>query len=156
MNLMDAEQLVHSLMEKHGLLNHGWTFKWDNAVRRFGVCRYHRKEIGLSKKLVMINDVDKVKDTILHEIAHAIAGHGAGHGWRWKQVCIQIGAKPERCYSSKEVNVPESNYYAVCGACGVVHERSRARRYPNKRVSCKCQSGIDWDKRVLLEYKKRK
>ena len=99
-----------------------------------------------------LNGVDKVKDTILHEIAHAIAGYSAGHGQKWKDVCIQIGAKPERCYDSKTTNTPELKYKAVCGACGTIHQKSRLVNKTAKR-SCKCQSGKDWKDRVLLEFK---
>jgi len=117
MDLNKTEKLAIKLMDKHGLLDKGWCFEFDNSVRRFGVCKYYNKTIGLSKKLVEINDEDKVKDTILHEIAHAIVGRGNGHGQKWKDVCVQIGAKPE------------------------------------SRRSCKCQSGKDWNNRVLLEFK---
>lgn len=149
-----TENLAVSLMKKHGIWEQGWRFEWDNAKRRYGVCKYRSKTIGLSKNLVSLNTAEKTKDTILHEIAHAIAGYKAGHGWEWKQVCIRIGAKPERCYSD-DTNTPKLKYYAKCGACGKEHQRAKAFRKTVKRVSCNCQRGIDWDKRVLLEYKQR-
>ena len=74
MDLSVAEKLAISLMDRHGLLDKGWHFKYDNAVKRFGVCMFRPKVIGLSSKLTLLNDREKVKDTILHEIAHAIAG----------------------------------------------------------------------------------
>jgi predicted SprT family Zn-dependent metalloprotease len=152
MDLNKTEKLAIKLMDKHGLLDKGWCFEFDNSVRRFGVCKYYNKTIGLSKKLVEINDEDKVKDTILHEIAHAIVGRGNGHGQKWKDVCVQIGAKPERCYDTKDTNIPTLKYSAVCKACGTKHEKARLK-YKNARRSCKCQSGKDWNNRVLLEFK---
>ena len=152
MKLHEAETLGNTLMKLHGL--NDWTFKFDNSVRRFGACMYRGKIISLSRKMVEINNVSKVKNTILHEIAHAIAGYRAGHGNEWKEVCIRIGAKPERCYSSKDTNVVKLKYYAVCGACGKEHEKARIK-YKERKRSCLCQSGIDWDNRVLLEYKER-
>ena len=155
---MDAlsytENLAVSLMKKHGIWEQGWRFQWDNAKRRYGVCRYRTKTIGLSKNLVSLNTVERTKDTILHEIAHAIAGYKAGHGWEWKQVCIRIGAKPERCYTTEDTTVPLMKYYAVCGGCGKEHQRVKKMRVGAK-VSCKCQSGKSWNDRVLLEYKQR-
>lgn len=155
MNLITAENLAISLMKEHGIWDMGWRFQWDNAIKRFGVCKYRKKVIGLSKNLVSLNDEERVKDTILHEIAHAIAGHQAGHGWMWKNVCVRIGAKPERCYTTKDTAVPQMKYYAICGACGKEHQRQRALRKTIKRVSCLCQSGKNWDDRVLLQYKQR-
>ena len=154
MILQEAEILAVSLMKKHKIWNEGWTFKYDNAVRRFGVCKHRGKIIGLSKKLVEINGVDRVKDVILHEIAHAIAGYKAGHGELWREVCVKIGARPERCYSEEDTNTLKLKYYAKCGACGTEHQRSRIT-HKERRRSCNCQRGIDWNNRVLLEYKSR-
>lgn len=154
MILSEVETLAVSLMCKHGLLDKGWYFEFDNAVKRFGVCKFRSKCISLSKKMCELNGVDKVKDTILHEIAHAIAGHKAGHGSEWKKICVQIGAKPERCYNSDETNMVELKYYAVCGACGAVHQKARLK-LKHVRRSCKCQTGKDWRDRVLLEFKSR-
>ena len=155
MKLVDAETLAISLMMQHGIWYSGWEFQWDKSKRRFGVCKFSKKVIGLSMHLVSLNDEERVKDTILHEIAHAIAGPDAGHGQEWKKVCIRIGAKPETCYTKEDTVTPELKYYAVCGACGKVHERQRAFKKTVKRVSCNCQTGKNWDDRVLLEYKKR-
>ncbi len=152
MNLSDAEIMALKLMREHNL--QGWSFQFDRSVRRFGVCKYGRKIIGLSAHLTMLNNVENVRDTILHEIAHAIAGHKAGHGYEWKKVCIRIGAKPERCYDSEETVTPKLRYSATCGACGKEYQRSRAITH-SRKVSCKCQSGKDWSNRVLLEFKER-
>ena len=141
-------------MDKHGLLDKGWRFRYDNAVKRFGVCMFKPKVIGLSSKLTLLNDREKVKDTILHEIAHAIAGFKAGHGIEWKIVCERIGAKPERCYDTNETNNVELKYYAKCGACGKDYQKARLVIKDRKR-SCYCQVGIHWDNRVLLEFKTR-
>lgn len=155
MKLNDAQTLALKLMKKHNLIEKGWRFEFDNAVKRFGVCRFRRKVIGLSRKLVEVNDLDRVKDTILHEIAHAIAGHSAGHGNEWKRVCLRIGAEPERCYTSENTNVVQLKYYAVCGGCGKQHEKARIKRGFGVKISCKCQSGKDWNDRILLNFKSR-
>ena len=39
----------------------------------------------------------QVTDTILHEIAHALAGPGAGHGPAWKATASRLGATPKSC-----------------------------------------------------------
>ena len=154
MNLSQAQVLAVSLMRQHGIWNEGWRFQYDNSVRRFGVCKYRSKTIGLSHKLVTLNDEEKVKDTILHEIALAIAGFKAGHGFAWQQVCIRIGAKPERCYTKEDTNTPKLKYHAVCGGCGKVHEKARLVNKTSRRA-CMCQSHLPWDKKQILIFKTR-
>ena len=76
MDLNKAEELCKELMNKHGLSH--WKFQYDNSIRRFGVCKYNTYNesgvIGLSKKLVAVNEEKQVRDTILHEIAHVSIG----------------------------------------------------------------------------------
>jgi predicted SprT family Zn-dependent metalloprotease len=153
MNLLHAQQLAIQLMDEHGLLDKGWSIEFDTAKSRFGSCRYRSRVIGLSKPLTMANDLVQVKDTILHEIAHALVGVGHGHDNVWKRMCVAIGAKPERCYSAEDTNLIAGKYRAVCGGCGEVY--SRHKRVPtDRRHACKCQSHIkDWSKKKLLEYK---
>ena len=151
MNLHVAEMLAITNMKKHGLLNDGWKFKFDNAFRRFGRCNYTRKTITLSKRLVLINEQDKVVDTILHEIAHALCGFEAGHGSEWKETCIRIGAKPNRCYDGENVITPKMKWEAKCEACNKIIKRQRV---PNRNVkmACICQNHLPWDNKKLLTF----
>lgn len=107
--------LARSLMNQHGLQD--WTFTYDHAKCRAGICRYSRKTIQLSIHFVQRNSDEEITDTILHEIAHAIAGYKAGHGPEWKAVCRRIGAKPIRCYDSEKVDMPKGKYSAKCPSC---------------------------------------
>ena len=79
------------------------------------------------------NEDEEVYDTLLHEIAHALAGPGAGHGPVWKAICIKIGAKPHRCYG-EQVNMPQGRYQATCGGCQRVHHKHRR---PRGKYFCK-------------------
>lgn len=167
MDLREAQRLAERLMKENGLISPKWIFKFDNAKRRFGVCKYtyiNRAtkdvkcgHISLSKYLVSANDEKQVRDTILHEIAHALTP-GHGHDYVWKQKCIEIGAKPERCYSSKDVNTETvkatARYQATCGGCGIVHVKHRmtSTMWNQKKWACKCQSSKSWDKKILLKY----
>jgi predicted SprT family Zn-dependent metalloprotease len=152
MNLHQAQTLANELMTKHGISQLGWTFEYDNALKRFGVCKFRPQVIGLSRHLTALNDLERVKDVILHEIAHAIAGNKVGHGTSWKLACIRIGAKPQRCYSSKDTKTPTLKYQAVCGGCNKVYQKARIR-IKAVRVACKCQSNKPWNEKVLLEFK---
>src|SRR5690554_5113054 len=103
MNLYAARYLATQLIQQHGLA--GWTFAFDHARRRFGSCNYTRRQITLSRPLTLLNAEAEVRDTILHEIAHALTP-GDGHGDRWKAICRRIGANPSRCYTDHTVVSP--------------------------------------------------
>lgn len=126
MNTLKAMELAHAKMKEHGLDGKGWTFHFDKAKRRFGYCRYKLKTISLSRELTELNDEAKVLDTILHEIAHALAGPRAGHYRKWKYIASSIGATPTRCYGSDVVQ-PEHKWIGRCPAGHEVHRMKRMR-----------------------------
>jgi predicted SprT family Zn-dependent metalloprotease len=144
----DARNLAWQLMQQHGLSAQGWRFQFDHARRRFGACRYGRKLITLSRPLVLLNPEAEVRDTILHEIAHALCP-GDGHGVRWKQKCREIGARPARCYREESVAAPPraaARYEYGCGACGWWVERRRVT--VNRYVCARCRGGLVYRDRV--------
>lgn len=129
MDTLEAITLARKLMDEHGL--QGWVVRYSPAVRQFGACYHYRKCILLSKKLVELNTEDEVRDTILHEIAHALAGHSAGHGAEWRKVCIAIGARPVRCYSSATVKTPDKTVLGTCPNCA-----REVLRYRRRDIAC--------------------
>jgi hypothetical protein len=100
MNAGDSLNLLQQSLIEHGLSD--WTGGLDNARRRFGMCNFSKKHISLSRPLCELNDETEVRDTVLHEIAHALAwkrhGKNCGHDKRWKAICVEIGARPQACY----------------------------------------------------------
>src|SRR5436853_7647176 len=102
-NLYEAAHLARELLKQYGL--HDWQFAFDHARRRFGRCDYTHRQITLSKTLTFLNPIEEVRDTILHEIAHALTP-GANHGPRWRAMCRQIGARPARCFAEEQVVTP--------------------------------------------------
>ncbi len=108
-----------------------WAFAYDRAATRAGCCHYGRKLITLSYEYVRLNSDADITDTILHEIAHALAGPAAGHGQAWMAICVLIGAKPVQCYNSTVIDMPKGKYVAVCG-CGLKfhrHRKPKRQRY---------------------------
>ncbi|QDU19670.1 SprT family zinc-dependent metalloprotease [Urbifossiella limnaea] len=124
--LTRAKELAAAVMTQHGLTN--WQFAFNTNKRRAGVCRYPVRgrpgRIELSKHYVLRNPESEVRDTILHEIAHALVGHGHGHDEVWRAKCVEVGARPERCYG-EEVEMPKGRWRATCGGCGREHDRHR-------------------------------
>lgn len=60
-------------------------------------------KITLDTEWVKVLPVEKVRQVILHEIAHAITPIIPGmnpHGAEWKKNCIKVGTPPERLFKS--------------------------------------------------------
>lgn len=125
MDLKAAKDVAHELMDHHGLS--GWLFGFDNAKRRCGNCNFAQLKITLSRHYVTMNDESEVRDTILHEIAHALAGFKAGHGPEWRKVARSVGARPQRC-ADASVSMPKAPWRVTCASghnLGTRHRRSR-------------------------------
>ena len=138
MKIKEAEKLALQLMNKWDLIPL-WSFGFDRSKKRFGVCKPSKKEITLSKKLVKMNNIKHVKNTILHEIAHALdwgEKGKTGHGPNWKKWAIKVGAVPTACYKSKEVNQPSYKYFDYCPYCKKTRGRHRKRSKNNLVASC--------------------
>ena len=84
--------MARRLMDEHGLT--GWTLAFIEAKRRLGDCHFQHRVIRISRTLALEGSEEQIRDTVLHEIAHAIAGHEAGHGPLWKATARRIGATP--------------------------------------------------------------
>ena len=147
MLLLEAKSLAIKLMNKHGLLDLRWSFEFDNAKRRFRCCHYTYKRISLSKYLVELNDEARVKNTILHEIAHALVGHGHGHDNVWKRKAIEIGCDGNRCFTEKTTVIVKGTLEAVCPKCSYVH---RKFKQPKRPSSCGKCSNVYSSERLLI------
>jgi predicted SprT family Zn-dependent metalloprotease len=122
---MSARELAGRLLAENGLPE--WSFAFNHSKTRMGLCRYDACVIELSLHFVELNAEELVRDTLLHEIAHALAGRGAGHGPLWRAICLRIGARPERL--SFDCDMPEGRWQATCGCCGLRHHRHRRPKH---------------------------
>lgn len=158
MKLEDARRHTIQLMEDHGLTQQGWTFGWMNAKRTLGRCYYGRLLIVLSRPFVEMNDLPTVEQTILHEIAHALAGYNAGHGIEWQNVARSIGVKnPAAKCGPGEVVMPEGRYKATCSTCqGVWHRHRMTKKMLRGEFACSrcCRkfNGGKWSEQFVLHY----
>ena len=98
--LKNTSKQARSLMDSHGLQE--WNLRFDESYRFLGKCNFRDQVILLSRGHVLDGKDEDIKDTILHEIAHALAGPKAKHGPEWKKVAILIGAKPRACFKPEE------------------------------------------------------
>jgi predicted SprT family Zn-dependent metalloprotease len=125
--LGEVRRVAVELLTQHGL--HDWSFGFNRGKRTMGLCLYGSRTIELSVHFVERNSPEVIRDTLLHEIAHALVGPGHGHDTLWKSKCCEIGAVPERL--SFEVNMPEGRWQARCGQCGLLHHRHRKPKWMN-------------------------
>jgi predicted SprT family Zn-dependent metalloprotease len=141
MDLFMAERNAKLLMAAHGLTDRGWRFQWDNAARRFGQCRYSTKTISMSRQLTMQRSEASVRNTMLHEIAHALVGPGAGHGPIWQAKALSIGCDGKRC-SDDQVTVAYK-YVAKCQAGHVAGKYLRKPRTITRKSCGKCSTSYN-------------
>ncbi len=84
--------MARGLMDEHGLGD--WSFAFLEAERRLGDCHFEDRVIRIGRAHALDASEAEVRDTVLHEIAHALAGPEARHGPAWKATARRIGATP--------------------------------------------------------------
>ncbi len=128
---------AQALIDHH--LDPSWTFGFDNAKRRAGLCDYARKRISVSRYLTARYDDDTNHQTLLHEVAHALAGPAAGHGPAWKRIAAELGYVGGTTHRGETAN----ELAPWVGICPAGHEAYRHRR-PTRPMSCvKCAPRFD-------------
>lgn len=128
-----------------------WSFGFDHARTRAGLCNFTDKRISVSKPLALKYEDDEIHQVLLHEVAHALAGPRAGHGPTWRRIAAEIGYDGKRTHEGSAAN----ELAPWLGTCPTGHEHFRFRR-PAKPLSCGvCSRGfrhehlITWVKREI-------
>ncbi|RYV50198.1 SprT-like domain-containing protein [Pengzhenrongella frigida] len=145
MDIDEARILATQLMGHHRLT--GWRLVFDHARTRAGVCRYDRREIGLSRVLTALHPPDLVRETILHEIAHALTGPGHAHDAVWRATALSIGGDGTRSVSAHAPRPPAP----WVGECARGHQVTRHRR-PTRPASC-LLCGPNFDPAHLVDWR---
>lgn len=115
----------------------GWKIRVSCRMSRtLGLCRYRTRTIQLSLAHLQLNDAEKVRETVLHELAHALVGPGHGHDKVWRTMARRIGANPARC--DHDANMPPGNWIAVCHSCGLQFNRYRRPKAGRLRWCLAC------------------
>ncbi len=128
-----------------------WSFGFDHARTRAGLCNFTDKRISVSRHLAAKYEDDEVHQILLHEVAHAIAGPRAGHGATWKKIAYDLGYDGKRTHDGSAAN----ELAPWLGICPKGHEHYRFRQ-PTKVLSCgECGRGFNranlivWEKREI-------
>ena len=123
------------LIAKHGL--EGWSFQYQDASRQSGVCDHYTRVIGLSRLYCLKAPAHSLRNTILHEIAHALVGPTHNHDRAWKETARAIGCTGDRCHT---VDFAPPKWIESCPRCDW-----RARRNIRTRRLCrKCNTRVKY------------
>ena len=127
--------LAEELMARHDL--EGWSFQYDDASGRAGVCNFDSQVIGLSLLYCLGSSGPELEETILHEVAHALAGPQHQHDRVWREIAQSIGCSGERLCSVPAFAPPR--YIVSCPSCGWALRRNVRRA---GQVCAKCRGGL--------------
>ena len=130
-------------------LDPSWSFDFDAAKRRAGQCDFTNKRITLSRYLTAAADDDEVHQTLLHEVAHAMAGPKVGHGAEWRQIAASIGYEGGRLYAGAGVD----ELAPWVGSCPNGHTIYRHRK-PGRTSSC-TRCAPRFDRRFVITWTRR-
>lgn len=130
-------------------LDDSWSFAFDNAKRRAGLCDYTRRRISVSRYLAARYDDDDNHQTLLHEVAHALAGAAAGHGPAWRAIAKDLGYVGGTTHRG-ETAVELAPWVGVCPAGHVAYRHRR----PTRAASC-VQCADRFDARYLFSWTRR-
>lgn len=152
MNLSEADNIARLLVAEH--LGSPWRVAWNNRKTVMGVCDHAHMVIGLSRPFFRINGEAELRDTVLHEIAHAIVGHGHGHDAAWRSKARTLGATPQRCGYPE--NEPQALWTATCPNGHEVKRHRLAKDYQtgSRVASCNTCAPGRFDHRFVFVWKK--
>ncbi|MDM4761559.1 SprT-like domain-containing protein [Galbitalea sp. SE-J8] len=132
-----VRQWAQALIDLH--LDASWTFGFDNAKTRAGLCDYTRRRISVSRHLAARYADDEIHQVLLHEVAHAMAGPRAAHGPLWKRTAKALGYDGKRTHDGAIA----SEFATWIGHCPAGHVHYRYRR-PTGALACgRCSRRFD-------------
>jgi predicted SprT family Zn-dependent metalloprotease len=145
-HVAEAVAEARAVLAEHGL--DGWSVVTDRAKRRLGICRYREKQIGLSRIHIEDDPRAAVRDTIRHEVAHALAyvrhGH-RGHGPTWRRMCAVTGAEPRTTAGAAAKIAPRDyRWTGVCVLCKAAWNRHKLTARARTGRCGRCHGTIVW------------
>jgi len=146
-DLQDVRRMAQQLIALH--LDDSWSFAFDHAKRRAGLCNYGEKRISVSRYLSARYDDETNRQTLLHEVAHALAGAAAGHGPLWRRTARGIGYTGGTTHHGE----PANDLAPWVGVCPAGHTAYRHRRITRATSCAKCAP--TFDERFLFQWRRR-
>jgi predicted SprT family Zn-dependent metalloprotease len=139
--LPDISDRALDMLDASGYAN--LTVLWNPRLRTTaGRCHYVRRDgrvvaskIDLNPSL-KVEGVAAIRNTFLHELAHAIAGHAVKHGTGWKATHKALGGNATRCHEYASMSAQaRQNTRKVVGHCDRCDQKIvRAKALPANRT----------------------
>jgi hypothetical protein len=126
-------QFAEILLTQSGLKKQGWSFRINTNRSRLGVCKYRERTVEISR-FHLTSPATEIRNTLLHEIAHALVGPGHGHGPVWKAKALEIGCNGERC---GHMDAP-AKYLGTCPKCNTIIKRNRMSNRLQRALHVSC------------------
>ena len=129
--------------QEQGVLDAAWHVEFDLAPKRSRPvsCLYGQQRIQLAVGHCLKADAAEIRDTVLHEIAHALAGPKHHHDSHWKEIAKRIGCTAERCTTVKH---SAGRWIGRCGCGGRTYERQRLTARARRAVCRRCNQQVRW------------
>lgn len=125
---------AQSLLTEVGLSR--WSVEISRGRRTIGLCSYADRTIYLSKHHIDNDSYDDVKDTVIHEVAHAL-NPADGHGSKWKNTAISLGGSGEQYHAHGKSYPSKWSTMCING-----HEPKIFRWNQDTIYNCKCGSPV--------------
>ena len=136
----EIRKTASRFLANHGLAERGWVFRFDRAKRRAGCCNFNKKQISLAHSFCNVACDEEVKNTLLHEIAHALVGPGHRHNRVWRQKAQEIGCDAKVTHN---LNFSEARYRVGCmQGCWEITRHRINRNWLKHRRCGKCGSDL--------------
>ena len=160
MDLVAARNLALTLMKYHGL--HKFTFEFTRSTTIAGQCvrdwRYENLPLSVRPGKIKMSRLyaeewteDQFKETLLHEIAHALTPMSCKpHGPEWKAKALEIGCNGKRCVEEEDF-IDLAKYHKWIVYCPKGHYQTRARKGRSLRSCGKCAPKV-FDMRYLMQW----
>lgn len=129
--------IARELLDTHGLSH--WRVGLDDAVSRAAVCQARQQRIQFARLYLRQAPPPELRDTILHEIAHALVGAQHQHDAVWRAKARAIGCSGTRCHQ-RQFSQPQ--WIARCpNGCFAI---TRNRRAAGTSVCRQCRQPVEF------------
>lgn len=132
-----TRQYIDELEAKGFIVRTLYKIEFTRSFHRHGYCKIYKHNslfvLGISAYR-LADGWQAIRETILHELCHAIAPYGAGHGKEWQIVADEVGEiygiKIQRC-DPHSITVYENayRYVAKCDKCGATWHYMRKTKF---------------------------
>jgi hypothetical protein len=109
---MNVTELGQNMLNEHHC--HGWKCYLSEDINEVEImldgfhtlARTNFTQRTITLDLLLLERPEgEIREAILHEIAHVLAGHKAGHGERWSRTAEKIGVSPQHLIAHMLVQV---------------------------------------------------